>query len=55
MPHILTTFNENTHTCERSAIKKDERENIQNIFVDLLSFFPMKNSSEQKLIFYGDL
>lgn len=55
MPHILTTFNENTHTCERRAIKKDETENIQNIIVDLLSFFLWKILQNENWFFYGDL
>lgn len=48
-------INKNTNTCERSAIKIDERENIQDtcIFIET-SFFTWKNSQEQKPISYGD-
>lgn len=42
MPHILTIFHRNTHTCERIAIEIDERENFQDILIDLLSSFTRK-------------
>lgn len=44
-------INKNTNTCERSAIKIDERENIQDtcIFIET-SFFTWKNSQELKPI-----
>ena len=29
-------FNENIHTCERSANEINERENFQDIFTDIL-------------------
>lgn len=44
MVHILDIFfNENTHTCGRSANEIDKRENIQDNFIGTLSFCTRKN------------
>ena len=50
MQHILTIFNKNTHTCERSAFEIVERNNFQDNFIDTLSSFTRKNSQERKQI-----
>lgn len=43
MPHILTIFHKNTHTCERSAIEIDEK--------GTLSFFSRKKLAGTKTDF----
>ena len=48
-------FNKNTHTSERNTIEIDEREYIQDIFIEQLSLFTHKISQEQKQFSYGDL
>lgn len=55
MLHVWTIFNKNTHTCERSAIEIDERENLHDIFIYTSSFFTQKNSKDRKPISYRDL
>lgn len=47
MQHIWAIF-ENTHTCVRIAIEINEKEYIQDIFIDISSFFTRKNSQEWK-------
>lgn len=42
MQQIWTIFNYISHTCERSAIEKDDRGNIQEIFIDTYSFLLVK-------------
>lgn len=42
----------NTHTSERNIDKIDKRKNVQNIFIDTLSFFTHLSSQDQKQIFY---
>lgn len=37
------------HICERNTVTIDERENIQNYFIDILSFF-YESSQERKYI-----
>lgn len=54
MQHILPIVNKNAHTCEKSLIEFDEKENIQDNFIHILTFFTRKNSQERKLISYGD-
>lgn len=44
----LDDFNENTHTCERSTIKLDKRETIQDNFIDILSFPSEKFTETEK-------
>lgn len=38
MQHVWTILKKKSHTCERSAIEINEKENIQDISVDTLSF-----------------
>lgn len=38
----------NTHTCEKSATQSNERENIQDMFIDTLSFFTRKKITGTK-------
>lgn len=45
--HLDDFLNKNTHIFERNAIKIDKRENIQDIFIDTLSFFTRKNSKKR--------
>ena len=40
--HFLMIFNKNTHTCKRNTIEIDEREYIQDIFIEQLSFSLIK-------------
>lgn len=55
MQHIWTTLLKNIHYCERRAIKIDERENLQNVFIDTLTFFIRKKLQKLKQISFGDL
>lgn len=55
MQLIWTVFNKKIHTCERNAIKIDEKENFQDIFIATLSFFTLSKSQDQKQISYGEL
>lgn len=47
MQHIWTIYNKSTHNCERSEIKIDEREIIQDLFINTLSFFTGKNNRSE--------
>lgn len=49
MQYIWTVFNRNTHTCDKDAIKIDERENSQDNLIETISFVTQKNSQEQNL------
>lgn len=55
MQHMSTILNKIAHTCEKSAIEIDVRENIQEIFIATLSYFTQKNSQERKQISYRNL
>lgn len=43
------------HTCERNTAGIDEREYVQDIFIEQLSLFTHKSTQERKHISYGDL
>lgn len=43
-------FIKNIHTCERRAIKMDDRENFQDIFIDTLTVFTRNNLQKRKQI-----
>lgn len=41
----------NKHTCKRSVIEIDERQNFQDNFIHILLICPRKNSQEQRTYF----
>lgn len=48
---IWMIFNKTTQTCEKSAIKFDDKENIQDIFNNQFYFSFEKNTQERKKVF----
>lgn len=46
----LDDFDKNTHTCEKSAIEIDARENFQDISMDTLSIFHSEHKNENRFL-----
>lgn len=53
MQHFLDDLIKNAHACERRSIEiiNNKRRNIQNIFIDILSFITRKKITGAKTCF----
>lgn len=51
----LYTIKKNTHSCQKSTIKLDDREKIEDFFTETYPFSPMEIHTTENNFFYEDL